>query len=471
MASDIFVLHWISLHTLVTALALGIYFIASHALRQRRHPSAALAWCMSLALIPYIALPLYLLIGNRKLVRGHASPCLLRSVVAGTVENTSLSRFQNLASTLSLPPASTYDRFTLHEDGSQARRALLAMVDGAQQSLDLCTFILASDALGKELIEHLVQSAARGVQIRLMIDGVGIYLGGHPNLRPLVAAGVRVVHFISIFKSARPGRTNLRNHRKMVLADGDHVWLGGRNFAAEYFEGDPAHRFKKTGWIDLSFELHGPIALQAQHQFNKDWAFATHEAAMPVGPRLPTNDSKPSAGAQLLPSGPDQSEDTVYTLLISSCFSAQSRILAVSPYFVPDATLQMALTLAARRGVTVDIVMPRKSNHRLADMARSTALRELAAAGARVWLLPDMIHAKAIVIDDDIALAGSANLDERSLFLNYEMMVAFYNPPDVRQLADWINRQRKNALLYEARPPGVIREVGEGLVRWMAFQL
>jgi cardiolipin synthase len=143
----------------------------------------------------------------------------------------------------------------------------------------------------------------------------------------------------------------------------------------------------------------------------------------------------------------------------------------VSPYFVPDATLLMALTLAARRGIAVDLVLPCRSNHRLADMARHAALRDMSAAGARVWLIPKMIHAKAVIIDDELALAGSANLDERSLFLNYELMIAFFEPADVQRFAQWIEGHRASAPLYRARPPGVMREFAEGLIRWVAFQL
>ena len=131
----------------------------------------------------------------------------------------------------------------------------------------------------------------------------------------------------------------------------------------------------------------------------------------------------------------------------------------------------MALTLAARRGVAVDLVLPRQSNHRLADMARPAALRELSAAGAHVWLLDTMIHAKAVVIDSELALAGSANLDERSLFLNYELMIAFFEPADVHRFASWIDHQRASARRYRAQPPGLARELSEGLVRWLAFQL
>ena len=131
----------------------------------------------------------------------------------------------------------------------------------------------------------------------------------------------------------------------------------------------------------------------------------------------------------------------------------------------------MSLTLAARRGVTVDLLLPAKSNHRLADLARHRALRELTSAGGRIWLLPRMIHAKLVLIDGELALTGSANLDQRSLFLNYELMVAFYESSDVQRFTQWVQRQRNGEVPYLARPPGFWREVAEGLLLWLAFQL
>ncbi|MEO7401431.1 MAG: phospholipase D-like domain-containing protein [Polaromonas sp.] len=461
---------WLTLHGLVAMTGLVIYVIASRTRHQRRHPSAAIAWVVSLALMPYLALPLYLLFGSRKVAR-KASAARAALPCGGHPPDSPAARFQHLAAAMGLPPAARYQQLSIHQDGRDALQSLRRVMLGAASSLDLCTFLIGRDALGEEVMAMLMQRARDGVRVRVLIDGIGAYLGGHPDLKPLAAAGVEVVRFVSPFRSALPGRTNLRNHRKMVIADGQRLWTGGRNLAAEYFLGDTSRSPPQKPWLDLSFDFSGELAAQAQQRFEQDWAFATQAPPGPAAAEPPRAVPAEAAGAQMIASGPDQADDTLYSLLISSCFTAQTRILAVSPYFVPGATLLMALTLAARRGIAVDLVLPRRSNHRLADMARPAALREMAAAGARVWLVDGMIHAKAVVIDNGLALAGSANLDERSLFLNYELMIAFFESADVHRFAQWVERQREGASLYQARAPGVMREFAEGLIRWLAFQL
>ena len=460
-----------SLHGLVAMFGLAVYVIASHTRRQRRHPSAAIAWVVSLALMPYLALPLYLLFGNRKVPRGPSARSAPELPFNGRHSNAPASLFQQLAAAMGLPRATSYEQLAIHQDGHEALAALRAVILGASSTLDICTFILGRDALGKEIREMLIGQARKGVRVRLLIDGVGVYLGGRPALKPLADAGVQVALFVSPFRSPLPGRTNLRNHRKMVIADGQRMWAGGRNLAAEYFVGDAASRPPKAPWIDLTFDFCGDLARQALQRFEQDWAFATGAPDPAAPPPAFAAPEPESTSAQLIASGPDQAEDTLYSLLIASCFTARTRILLVTPYFVPDATLLMALTLAARRGVAVDLLLPRRSNHRLADMARPAALRDLSAAGASVWLTDAMIHAKAVVIDNELALAGSANLDERSLFLNYELMIAFFAPATVHRFAHWIERQRASAAPYRAARPGVVREFSEGLIRWLAFQL
>jgi cardiolipin synthase len=182
-------------------------------------------------------------------------------------------------------------------------------------------------------------------------------------------------------------------------------------------------------------------------------------------------DDSPAYGAQLVASGPDQVDDTVYAMLLSAAYQARRRIALVTPYFVPDAALLMALCLAARRGVVVELLIPGCSNHRLSDIARGRALRALAQAGARIWLAPQMLHAKLALVDDQLALAGSANFDSRSLFLNYEMMIAFHEGEDVNLFNSWFERERQSAQPFALRKPGLARDVAEGMVLWVGFQL
>jgi cardiolipin synthase len=462
--------NWELLDALLVAIGLVIYVAASHSLHQRRHPSAAIAWVMGILLVPYLTLPLYFAFGSRKVVALRPDGQRRRAPIAASPAHATAARSHQLGAAMGLPDPVNYDHLHIHEDGAQALRALCNTIDGAIRTLEVSTFVFGRDVLGREIAERLKQRARDGVRVRLLIDGIGIYLGGYPDLLGFAQAGVEVVRFVPPFRSPKRGRTNLRNHRKMVIADGAHLWCGGRNLAAEYFEGDVRPILGRKPWVDLSFDLRGEIAAQALRQFEQDWAFAiecpapepvAHDAAAPAA----------AAQAQLVASGPDQPDDTIFTLLVSACFTSQRRILAVTPYFVPDASLLNALTLAARRGIEIDLVLPAKSNHRLADFARHRSLRDLVGVGGRVWLYPRMIHAKAVIVDDELALAGSANLDGRSLFLNYEMMVAFYDRKAVHGFARWVETRQQESAGYVPRRPTVLRELAEGLLLWLAFQL
>ena len=470
MTLDIFFARYLlTLHVIVVALGLVVYVGVARALPQRRDPSAAVAWVVALALLPYVAIPLYLMFGSRKLRMRDVPAALLPPVAPADDDEAESQWARRLGRSMGLAPAAAYDALHVHADGAEARQAALDIITGAVHTLDVCTFILARDGVGDEIAAALRARAEAGVRVRLLIDGIGAWLGGRLDIAALRGSGVEVVKFVPPFRSILRGRANLRNHRKMVVADAARLWCGGRNFAAEYFEGNAS---KKQPWRDLTFDLHGDLALQARELFELDWGYASRVPAR-ERPLIPLR-VEPAVGvplAQLVPSGPEQVDDTVQVLLVSGCFMARHCVLAITPYFIPDANLLMALTLAARRGVVVDLVMPARSNHRLADMARHRPLRDLAAAGARIWFSNTMVHAKAVVIDDEFALAGSANLDARSLFLNYEFMVAFYEPADVRHFAHWIADERRAAKRFEPKEPSLARDLAEGLVLWLAFQL
>ena len=444
-----------SQHFLVSAIALLVYILTSRAGEQRRAPTAAIAWVLGLALVPYLMLPLYLLFGQRKL-----TPVAIPYsgvVVEGPHWAAELIESFGLA-----PPSKC--NVQMHADGEQARQALYRIIDGAQRTLDVSTFIVGSDEFGRDIVARLARRSREGVKVRLLLDGFFALLVPGRYVRELNSAGVQVAVFRPFLSLRRLGPRNLRNHRKLVIADDSSLWCGGRNLAGEYFLGDTAG----VVWPDLSFDLRGPVAAAAGHQFDLDWN--TTHLRTPIRARESFS-VEGGTLAQFLPSGPDQVEDTAQSLLIDGCYRARRRLLIVTPYFVPDDSLRAAMRLAARRGVKVTIVLPQRSNHLLADFVRSRPMRDLAGAGVEFRLLPTMIHAKGVVIDETLALCGSINLDLRSLLLNHEAAVVFYGREQIDWLAQWIAAKAEQGARYHAVPPSLLRDIAEGVLLTVAFQL
>jgi len=471
--------YWLTVHGLVTFTAVMLYAVTAHVLQQRRHPTAAIAWVLFILLIPYVALPAFLAFGSRKQARPRNRP----TVALPQADAEGPWAIQT-ALALGQPAPAAYTDLHLHRNGGEALAALWETIAASEHSIDLCTFIVGRDRVGNELIERLSAKARAGVKVRLMLDGLGNLMRASPDLRPLRAAGVELTMFVPPLHSPLKGRTNLRDHRKMLITDAAlatrRLWCGGRNLAGEYFEGEPGSR----PWHDLSFDLRGPFVEQASALFAHDWAFANgvraqENSATPEGEADDSARSVPTQGgptlgqpsAQLIASGPDQVDDTVYSLLVTAAYRARRRIALSTPYFVPDSALLTALCLAARRGVQVDLLLPARSNHRMSDLARRRALRTLAAAGGRIWLVPYMLHAKLALIDSTLALCGSANLDSRSLFLNYELMVAFHDLEAIERFDSWFEHEKMAATQSKPRAAGLFADLGEGLVLWLGFQL
>jgi cardiolipin synthase len=451
---------WVSWHTVAVVAGLLLYVVATQGLQQRRPPTAAIAWVILIALLPYVGVPIFLLFGSRK--RGRASaPQVYGDSTRVQPEPDPLVA---LARALRLPPATDHGQVRAHTDGATALHALLEVVDSARHRLHICTYLIGRDAVGAALVERVRGRVAAGVAVRILVDGVG-GLRSWPMVRRLRAAGAQVQWFVPPLHRPLHGRTNLRNHRKLVVADGERLWTGGRNLAAEYFEGSAT----APAWSDLSIDTTGPLAGQIDNTFRSDWAFATGEIldAQPLAEKSATG----AHLAQLVPSGPDYADDTLQAVLLLACYRAHSSVAIATPYFVPDESLLQALCLAARRGVAVNLLLPARSNHRLADLARGRALQQAAAAGVQIHLYPGMLHAKLVIVDASWLLLGSANFDSRSLFLNYELMIAFRERRLLASMLAWFDSHVAASQPWTAPAPGVLRNFGDGLLLWLAFQM
>ena len=472
------------------AAGLLVYVVVTRVRHQRRHPYAALAWVMAIIAFPYLGVPAFLLFGTRKFVRPD-TPRAAAPHEAWAALTPHWATQLLAALGVNGPRPSTDVAF--QADGESALVALQALIGTARQTLDICTYVLGDDEVGAAIAQQLADRARAGVRVRLLVDAAGSLKSARSHDAVLLPAGVNTRLFMPPLHNPRRGRTNLRNHRKFAIADGQQVWSGGRNLANEYFIG----RVGEMPWLDLSFTARGALAEQAQRIFDGDWQIASGGAALqtptpppeseaasaPLSPPAAAAPAAPSSAAstepranrptlaQWVPSGPDFHDDTLHALLLSATYHAQWRLMLATPYFVPDEGLLDGLRLAATRGVRITLVLPAESNHRLADWARGRAVRTLVEAGVQVRLVPAMMHAKAVVVDDELALCGSANLDSRSLFINYEASAAFYGTEQIDWLAGWIASTAERGQPASAKPPSWWRDVAEGIVATVAFQL
>jgi cardiolipin synthase len=399
---------WLLAHNFISLLvALGF---ASSVLSQRRPTGSAFAWLLIIFVVPYVGIPLYLSFGGRKLSRKGGDKALLEVPRAATHKTNSVDWL---------------------DDGISAYSAFLEEIQRAQRSIRIITFVVGDDPTGNSLLDALAQKAEAGVQVELLIDDLLRREAPRKELARLRKAGGKVARFMPLFHVPFRGRNNLRNHRKLALFDGARAITGGMNLADEYMgaKENPAR------WRDLSLRISGAPVLALDAIFRADWRYATKEILEPQTPDVLAAGSIP---LELIPSGPDVPEDPLYDALLTALFRAEKRFWVATPYFIPDDSLLRGLAVAARRGVDVRIVVPAKSNHPLADIVAAPYLRELSETGVDIErYLPGMLHAKAVLVDDKIAVVGSANFDMRSLFLNYEVALFFTGKTEIDRLAQW----------------------------------
>jgi cardiolipin synthase A/B len=436
----------------LTGLGVGA-LMAPSVLRQRRPTGSAFAWLLALILIPYIGIPLYAAFGGRKF-RGRVAAKGVLSLGAARPSGSRPTPEAVLGA--DIPAPSRLSSLAWFSDGEQAYGGLVAAIEAAQRTIHIVTYLVGSDTTGTRVLAALARKAAAGVEVHLLVDDLLFYRAPRQAVAALEAAGGRVARFMPLIHLPFRGRANLRNHRKIAIFDGQSAILGGMNLAEEYMGPSPF----PGRWRDLGLRIEGNLVGTLEDIFRSDWKFAAGLAdgagLAPAPPGPPSASASSGVGAsaqpssvvsigpargplaQVVPSGPDRPDDSLYDVLLQAVFGARARIWIATPYFVLDDALYKALELAARRGVDVRIVVPARSNHRLVDFVAAALLRDLGNVGVDVRLYgPGMLHAKAVLVDETVAVVGSANFDLRSLYLDYEVALLLYGQDEARWLAGW----------------------------------
>ena len=438
-------------HLLTVGGVLLALFALARLLGERRQPGNTLAWLMGIILVPYVGVPLYLLLGGRKIRRLAARKRRIRLPVPPASRATPETLAHPVAQAIRTngagePVGGNSVRLLLTGEDAFAEfeRRILA----ARHSIHVAAFILSRDQVGRRLVQLLARRAREGVRVRLQLDALGCFFSSRRFVDPIRQAGGEVATFLPVIPLSGRGSANLRNHRKIAVFDREVAIVGGHNLAREYLGPQP---WRKR-WTDLGAVIEGPGAALLDEVFLADWTFATGRPVEPeFGPPRSGSASLPpftsqvsglrppsSSEVQVVASGPDVSGDPLYEGILSMIQEAKRSIWIVTPYFIPDEVLLRSLVVKARAGRDVTLILPARSNHPVTDLARRHYLRQLVRAGARVLAYqPRMLHAKTVIIDDALALLGSANVDMRSLFVNFEIGVLLHTPTDVHPLRAW----------------------------------
>src|SRR3954471_21862804 len=415
-------------------------FLVARLMSEKRAPANTFAWLLIIILVPWVGVPLYLLFGGRKLRRLAERKSRLRPMLPHATSHafplTQTATTQTIISAGGTSPV-TGNKLRLLTSGEDAYHALEQHIRTARSNIHITAFILARDDTGKRLVKLLAERARHGVKVRLLLDSVGSMFSSGMYVNPIREAGGRVGRFMPVLPFTSRGSANLRNHRKIAVFDHCTAIVGGHNLAREYM--GPSHLARR--WQDFGAVIEGPAGALLNEVFIADWSFATRESADSLHAEIPFEclaESKGSAELQVVASGPDVPGDPLYEGIVSMIQEAAHSIWIVTPYFIPDDVLLRSLIVKARAGKDVTLITPRSSNHPVADFARKHYLRELQRAGANVLLFGQgMLHSKAMIVDDRVALLGSPNFDLRSLFVNFEIGVLVHSAGDVAAMKAW----------------------------------
>ncbi len=432
----------LALFTFLFPFVEGVGVIAAiHAVMKTKSPQAAIAWAISLVTFPWLAIPVYVVFGRSKfhgyvLLRGSTDKAIrprvenlrIEAVQSGCVQ-TDLTVAQSALTKLADFPVLRYNKSELLINGRDTFASIFSAIDSATTYILIQFFIIRDDDLGREMQDRLLRKAKEGVRIFLLYDEIGSHQLPRSYLRELNHPGL----FVSAFHSSRGRKNrfqiNFRNHRKIVVVDGKVAFVGGHNVGNEYV----SEHSRFGTWRDTHLKLQGPVVNAVQFSFVEDWYWARKEV-----PELNWEFEKSGEGEEdslLIASGPADTLDTCGLMFTQVINDARERIWIASPYFVPDERVIGALKLAALRGVDVRILLPQKPDHYSLYLASFAFYPDVLPANIKLYRYTcGFLHQKVFLMDSSCAAVGTANLDNRSFHLNFELTLLNYSPSFIGQV-------------------------------------
>ncbi len=430
---------------LADALIVGL--LLPKVILQRRETGATVAWVVVIVLLPYFGLLMFWLFGTVRLRLRRRKRRRIEQKLAPSLQPLTHGRspvmqargrvgsLVRLAVNLDTQGPLAGNEVEICRDGPATFDAIEREILAAQDHIHLLFYIWAMDNTGKRIRDALIAAAQRGIEVRVLIDDVGSYGTRKTFFQPLIEAGGKVEWFLKVNPLSRQLTLNNRNHRKIIVVDGHVAFIGGMNIGDEYAGlAEP--------WKDLHCRVAGPVVNSCQEIFSQDWFHSTGEdlANLRYFPDIPADGD---VYAQVLASGPaDEQWRAIPTLIFAAINFAKKRVWIETPYFIPDAPISMALRTAALRGVDVRLLIPGKSDHPLVGAAANYFIDELIEVGVKVYQdFAVMRHGKAVIVDEWFATVGSANMDQRSFWLNFEANLFVYSAETNRRLGEDFSMQ------------------------------
>lgn len=421
---------------------------------ERRSPVATLAWIFGLALLPVVGAPIYFFFGPRRLLRKKVRYRGARRAMREALETAEslrlaavsedVSQLMTLGLRASHVPVSRARSVELLVNGAATYDAICTAVAAAEQHVHVEYYIWEPDHVGTRLRDALIARAKVGVEVRVLVDALGSSRADRRFFAPLIEAGGQVAWFNPVHL-LRGRLVNFRTHRKIVVCDGVVGFTGGIN-VIDYHHEDHG----RPPWRDTHVRIEGDAVRALNLVFFENWAFAHGRIGGDVSRFFPSSGG--TIPVQVFHSGPDEDEAAIHKLYFAAINAADDRVWITTPYLIPDESILMALETAVLRGVDVRVLVPRRGDSRLVTAASRSFYEELRAHGVKIYeYQPSMIHAKTLVVDDEVAIVGTANMDNRSFRLNFEVSAAIYDPETARALAALFTADLEKAVAVTQR--------------------